>query len=583
MRRRAVLQRIEQEAELGALVLGADLQRAEHLLLHVRAVDPDRTATELDAVEHHVVGLGAAAARVGLEPVLVAVLGAGERVMRCDEALVFLVVLEAGEVDHPQRAPAGLRQPVLAAELAVADLHAQRAERVGDDLGTVGAEEDQIAVLRAAALDDGSQRGIAEVLDDRALQTVTATGLVVDLDVGEPLGAVDLDELGIAVDLAARHLAAAGHAQRRHPAVGQRGGLLEHLELDIAHHVGQLGELHGHAQVGLVGAVQPHRFVIGHDREGRQLDLHDLAKDGAHHLLEERADLFLAEEAGFAVDLRELGLAVGAQVLVAEALGDLVVAVEAGHHQQLLEQLRRLRQREELAGMHARRHQVVARAFGRALGQHRRLDVDEAAAVEVLAHRHRDLVAQHQVLLHLRPAQVQHPMSQPRDLGQVVVVELERNRHRRVEDRQRGAQDLDLARLQVGVGGALGALAHQALDPHAVFVADLLGAGEHLGTVGVAHDLHQPLAVAQVDEDHAAMVAAAVDPAKQGDGLADVAGIDPAGIVGTHLKPLSCEAAFGTKAAMEFGGEFSVWRRIRRALRGRRGPRSDERYGPAAR
>ena len=34
--------------------------------------------------------------------------------------------------------------------------------------------------------------------------------------------------------------------------------------------------------------------------------------------------------------------------------GDLVVAVEAGHHQQLLEQLGRLRQREELAVMHAR-------------------------------------------------------------------------------------------------------------------------------------------------------------------------------------------------------------------------------------
>jgi hypothetical protein len=65
-------------------------------------------------------------------------------------------------------------------------------------------------------------------------------------------------------------------------------------------------------------------------------------------LLEHRADLVLAQERGLDVDLRELGLAVGAQVLVAEALGDLVVAVEAGHHQQLLEQLGRLRQREEL-------------------------------------------------------------------------------------------------------------------------------------------------------------------------------------------------------------------------------------------
>ena len=36
------------------------------------------------------------------------------------------------------------------------------------------------------------------------------------------------------------------------------------------------------------------------------------------------------------------------------------------------------KRQEELAGMNARRHQVVARAFRRALGQHRRFDVDEA-------------------------------------------------------------------------------------------------------------------------------------------------------------------------------------------------------------
>ena len=49
------------------------------------------------------------------------------------------------------------------------------------------------------------------------------------------------------------------------------------------------------------------------------------------------------------VDLGELGLAVGAQVLVAEAARDLVVALDAADHEQLLEELRRLRQRVELA------------------------------------------------------------------------------------------------------------------------------------------------------------------------------------------------------------------------------------------
>ena len=53
--------------------------------------------------------------------------------------------------------------------------------------------------------------------------------------------------------------------------------------------------------------------------------------------------LLLADEARLHVELHELELAVGPQVLVAQAAGDLVVAVEAADHAQLLEQLRALR------------------------------------------------------------------------------------------------------------------------------------------------------------------------------------------------------------------------------------------------
>ena len=62
------------------------------------------------------------------------------------------------------------------------------------------------------------------------------------------------------------------------------------------------------------------------------------ALDEGHHVL-------LRDEAHLDVELGELRAAVGARVLVAHAVGDLVVAVEAGDHQQLLELLRRLRQR----------------------------------------------------------------------------------------------------------------------------------------------------------------------------------------------------------------------------------------------
>ena len=278
-----------------------------------------------------------------------------------------------------------------------------------------------------------------------------------------------------------------------------------------------------------------HRLGIFHHRIGRQLDADRRLEHLADHALEHRADLLLGQERGLDVDLRELGLAVGAQVLVAEALGDLVVAVEAGHHQQLLEQLRALRQREELAFVDAARHQVVARAFGRALGQHRRLDVDEAVLVEEFAHLHRDPVAQHQVLLHRRAAQVEHAVRQPRRLRQVVVVELERRRDARVQHLELVAQHLDLAAGQVRVVGAGRARAHLADDLQAELVAHVLGRIANIvGAVGVADDLHQAFAVAQVDEDDAAMVAPAMRPAHQRDGLAEQRFADEAAVGGSH-------------------------------------------------
>ena len=60
-------------------------------------------------------------------------------------------------------------------------------------------------------------------------------------------------------------------------------------------------------------------------------------------------DVVLVDERHLDVDLRELGLAIEAQVLVAEALDDLEVAVEARHHEELLEELRALGERVELA------------------------------------------------------------------------------------------------------------------------------------------------------------------------------------------------------------------------------------------
>ena len=109
----------------------------------------------------------------------------------------------------------------------------------------------------------------------------------------------------------------------------------------------------------------------------------DFAKDRADQAFHEPAYLHFVEKRRLDVDLRELRLTVGAQVFVAKTLHDLIVAIEARHHQHLLEQLRRLRQCVELAVMDAGGHQELPRAFRRRFVQDRRLDIDEAVLIEI--------------------------------------------------------------------------------------------------------------------------------------------------------------------------------------------------------
>ena len=98
----------------------------------------------------------------------------------------------------------------------------------------------------------------------------------------------------------------------------------------------------------------------------RKRDRHlpvDHAEDRLHQVFHRGEDGLLVDERHLDVDLRELRLPIGAQVLVAEALDDLKVPIHPGDHQDLLEDLRRLRQGVELARVQPARHEVIARSL----------------------------------------------------------------------------------------------------------------------------------------------------------------------------------------------------------------------------
>src|SRR5690606_601599 len=137
-----------------------------------------------------------------------------------------------------------------------------------------------------------------------------------------------------------------------------------------------------------------------------QVDPEDLLPEPEDEPLADLEDVVLADEAHLDVDLRELGLAVAAQIFVAEAADDLEVAVVARDHQELLEELRALGQRVELAGMEAGRNQEVPRAARRVLHHEGRLELEEAALGEVGSGVVIDLRVYPQVSLTRRAADV---------------------------------------------------------------------------------------------------------------------------------------------------------------------------------
>ncbi len=98
-------------------------------------------------------------------------------------------------------------------------------------------------------------------------------------------------------------------------------------------------------------------------------------------LLEHVEHVLALDERHLEVELPELELPVGAEILVSPAGRDLVVAVEPADHAELLEELRRLREREETTRLEPHGHDEVARALGRPARHARRPDVDEPEAV----------------------------------------------------------------------------------------------------------------------------------------------------------------------------------------------------------
>ena len=260
----------------------------------------------------------------------------------------------------------------------------------------------------------------------------------------------------------------------------------------------------------------------------------ELPGHGGDEELHRGQDVLVLDERHLDVELGELRLAVGSQVLVAEAAGDLEVAVEARDHQQLLVELGRLRQGVEMPGVHPAGDQEVTGTLGSAAAQDGRLDLEEALLAQDVAHELAKAVADDEDPLHVGPAEVKEAILQPQLLVGLGPVHLEGRRGRGVVEHQLGGPDLDRAGLELEVLLAGKPVGDDPLDPDHVLITEVARSGLQRGAgVGLEDHLGDPVAVAQVDEDQPAEIAPGVHPAVEHNGMPDMilrqisAGVSP--------------------------------------------------------
>ena len=166
----------------------------------------------------------------------------------------------------------------------------------------------------------------------------------------------------------------------------------------------------------------------------------------------------------------------------------------------------------------------VARALGRRAGEDRRLEVEEVVRVEVVAHRAHDRVAQHHRVAHPLAAQVEHAVAQAQRL-------VDRRRPRRPGTAasrtrracstvaRRRARSRPSARFGLTLPSSRRTTSPAAETTCSERSRSASGVRLRRG-LGMEDELHEARAVAQVDEDQAAVVAPAVHPAGDADGLA---------------------------------------------------------------
>ena len=234
-----------------------------------------------------------------------------------------------------------------------------------------------------------------------------------------------------------------------------------------------------------------------------------------HKTLKHLQNVFLLHKRHLAVDLCELRLAVGTQILVAEALGNLEIAVETSHHQKLLVELRRLRKSVELPRIHARRHNEVACTLRSRFNENRGFHLKEALLIEVAAKLKTHLVAKLKIAAHSRATKVEIAILHAQVVATIsVILNSERRHLTAVKHHKLLGNNLNVAGRDICILAL--ALSHLALHLNYKLTAKVIGCiAQRSIYFIVKYYLSDAIAVAHIHKRHATHLADTLHPACQ--------------------------------------------------------------------
>ena len=172
-------------------------------------------------------------------------------------------------------------------------------------------------------------------------------------------------------------------------------------------------------------------------------------------------------------------------------------------------------------------------------------------------------MAESEVGGHAGAAEVEVTVGQAQVLVGDLLIEREGQDIGLVEDLQIVGHDFDFAGREFGIFRAFKALSHRAGDLDDVLVAQgVRGLGRRGVLFGPEDHLGDALAVAQIDEDDPAVVAAGTDPTGEGGALTDIFGAQGAAMRTTEIHGAGVWRFAAQSASASWGSSVSV-----RALR----------------